>query len=307
MPAQFSLVVCTRNRREQLLRLLESVREHCAERVRSWEVLVVNNASTDDTASAVMAASSGFPMPLSLVEESRTGIAFARNCGLAQSSGGVIVFVDDDVTLEAGYFVALEQAFSDEEVAVVGGRIQTVFPLGAQADYMRVVKSENCGSTGEYDLGSHKIELVAQPGVRYPHGGNSAFRRSILSQLAGFNTELGWGLEVVMPGEETEFYKRALKAGYRILYEPRAAVLHHLQSEKATWEALRQWHIGYGHASVRMRGRSGVLKRLWRVAGQSFTWIWYAPQVLADSGRCRLRPRRKCWQAQGRIEELLRK
>ena len=305
MQAQFSLVVCTRNRREQLLRLLESVREHCADRAQTWDVLVVDNGSSDGTRDAVMAESNGFPLPVTLVEEPRTGIAFARNRGLTDSRGGIIAFVDDDVTLEPGYFTAMEAAFSPDDVAVVGGRILTVFPPSAPADYVRVVRRERCGSTGEYDLGLQSIDLGTQTSVRFPHGGNSAFRRSVLSRVAGFKTELGWGVEAV-PGEETEFYMRALAAGFRIVYAPRAAVLHHLQPEKANWEALRLWHIGYGHALVRMRARLGLPRRLLCAAGHVFTWIWHAAQVIADPSRRSLRPRRKCWQAEGRVRELLR-
>lgn len=306
MEAMFSLVVCTRNRREQLLRLLESVREHCKDRTQAWDVLVVDNASSDGTRDAVMEVSNGYPLPITLVEEARTGIAFARNRGLTDSRGAIIAFVDDDVTLEPGYFSAMEAAFASDDVAVVGGRILTVFPSSAPADYVRVVRAERCGSTGEYDLGLQFTDLSDQPSVRYPHGGNSAFRRSVLSRVASFKTELGWGLEAV-PGEETEFYMRALANGFRIVYAPRAAVLHHLQPEKANWEALRRWHIGYGHASVRMRARLGLLRRLLRAAGHAFTWLWHVPQVVADPSRRRLRPRRKCWQAQGRIAELLKR
>ena len=306
MPTQFSLVVCTRNRREQLLRLLESVRDQYVGCIQAWDMLVVDNASSDGTRDAVLALSMGFPIPLSIAEEPCTGIAFARNRGLTASSGEVIAFLDDDVTLEPGYFAALEAAFSDSQVAIVAGRILTVFPPSAPADYVHAVRAERCGSTGEYDLGPHDIELGAQSSMRYPHGGNSAFRRSVLSKVAGFKTELGWGIEVV-PGEETDFYKRAMAAGCRMVYAHGAAVLHHLQPEKANWDALRRWHIGYGHASVRMRPRSGLPTRLLRVVGQVLTWAWYAPHIVADPSRRSLRPRRKCWQARGRIEELLGK
>ena len=300
----FTIVVCTRNRRSELLRLLESLRGIAASRSAAWSVLVVDNASSDGTPEMVASLASGYPLPLGCVVEPQLGIASARSRGLAECGSGVVAYLDDDVTLSAGWMLAMEDAFGDDSVAGVGGRIIPIFPPNAPADYVRAVTVERCGSTGLYDLGEEVRELGPDRSGGYPHGANMAFRRDAGHAIGGFRAAFGWG-RADIPGEETDFFARLARAGGRIVYVPKACVQHHLQANKVGWDYLRKWHQGYGHASVLMRPKPPAWLRWIKIVEQSSVWLRYSIVLLFIRGGSRLRPCRKVWQAEGRIAELL--
>src|SRR4051812_39247997 len=91
-----TVIICSRDRRESLLMTVESLRpQSCSEK---WEVLVVDNASADDTALAIAARATSFPVPLRVVTESNAGLSFARNRALSEAFGRIVIFIDDDVT-----------------------------------------------------------------------------------------------------------------------------------------------------------------------------------------------------------------
>ena len=125
----FTVIVCTKDRREDLSRCLESLATLLRERGSSrWDVLVVDNASSDGTSEHARALKEGFPVKLSVTREERLGLAIARNTGLREASGEIAIFVDDDVTFFEGWIGAWEQAFGDGALAAAGGPITPVFP-----------------------------------------------------------------------------------------------------------------------------------------------------------------------------------
>ena len=114
-----SVVIPTRNRCNQLARCLHSL----AHQERSPdELLVVDNASSDDTAGTVARLQTDFPVRL--VRESVVGVATARNRGLREARGEIVAFIDDDAVAEPGWLAAVEGAFlGDERIGIVGGSI----------------------------------------------------------------------------------------------------------------------------------------------------------------------------------------
>src|SRR5206468_3234707 len=99
-----TVAICTRNRRELLLRALASL---AAQQARAaWDVLVVENASDDDTRTAVAALAGDFPVPLAVASEPVRGLSHARNRALREARGRAVVFLDDDATCRAGWVAA---------------------------------------------------------------------------------------------------------------------------------------------------------------------------------------------------------
>jgi glycosyltransferase involved in cell wall biosynthesis len=300
----FSIIVCTRNRRNDLVRLLDSIARESAGRRAAWDVLVVENASEDATRDDVQALAGAYPLPLACVSEERLGLSHARNRGIAEARGDVLVFLDDDITLGPTWFAALEENFADPTVDGAGGPVTPIFPPNAPHEYVRAVLAERCGSTGIYQHGDERREIVPGDPIGAPRGGNMAVRAKIARDVGGFNVMLGWGVRQI-PGEETDFFARCQRAGHRIWYLPGTGVMHHLQPDKVGWEYLRRWHIGYGRASVLMRPRPSWPMRLVKAAGQAATWLRFGGVLLFDRSRSSLRPYRKRWQAQGRMAQLL--
>lgn len=299
---RFSVIICSRDRAADLVRTLSSLEGALASATAGWEIVVVDNASSDDTAAAARAT---LGEDATVVVEERLGLSHARNRGVAEAQGEVLVFIDDDITVDERWVRTYEEIFRDGSVAAAGGPVETIFPEGSDPDYVRAVMADGGSGTGHYmpDAGRAEVFPGREPG--YPRGGNMAIRAAAIEEVGDFNVALGWGKHQI-PAEETELFARMCAAGHRIWYVPEAQVLHRFQIEKVNWAYLKRWHRGYGRASVIMKGRPSAGRRLLRVVDQLVTWLRYSLVVALDRRRASAKPSRKKWQAEGRLAQLLR-
>src|SRR5690606_16449022 len=106
-----SVVVCTRDRAASLAVTLESIAGLRIPALVVAELVVVDNGSTDGTPAVVEAFRRRSPLPLRYVRELRPGIAPARNAGMAAARGRIVVFTDDDVTVEPDWLAEMLEAF----------------------------------------------------------------------------------------------------------------------------------------------------------------------------------------------------
>src|SRR5262249_51523514 len=115
-----TVVICTHNRAT----VVRAAIEHALVEARrcAADVLVVDNASTDDTAAVVADAARG-ALEVRVVREEQLGLSAARNRGLADARGDVVAYLDDDATPRPGWLAALLAHYDDARVACVGGRI----------------------------------------------------------------------------------------------------------------------------------------------------------------------------------------
>ena len=260
-----TVAICTRNRRNDLMRAVASLQAPA--RVR-WELLVVDNASDDDTRAACEALIDAFPSELRVVAEAMPGLSHARNRALAEARGRVVVFVDDDATCHAGFVDAHARAFEAPDVVASGGRILPVLPPTLGGRWRRYLETALGGPTGHYDFGSEPLDIPGERDVFLPFGGNVAVRCDMAREVGGFRTDLGFGGQLV-PGEETALLERLRDRG-RIVYTPGAAVDHHLDPERTRLAYFRRWQRGYGRSLVRMdpmaRGMRGLRCALWNGA-----------------------------------------
>ena len=115
IPTTASLVICTRNRPQELARCLKSLADQTA---MPAEVIVVDNASTDARAREVTIAA-GF----TYVQEDRLGLDFARNAGVSAATGEIILFTDDDVRLHPRWLERMVEAFDGPDIEAVTGLV----------------------------------------------------------------------------------------------------------------------------------------------------------------------------------------
>jgi glycosyltransferase involved in cell wall biosynthesis len=221
-----SIIICTRNRAESLRPTLASIGR--AEVPAGWqaELMVVDNGSTDDTAEVVRDARLG-NMTVRYLSEPWGGLSFARNTGLRETSGEIILFTDDDVRVPEHWIEGMgREIFNGHADAVAGG---VVFPplLDFAVNSCRFRTRRGwLASTEEIDPQRPK-RLV---------GANMAFHRRVLERVPGFDVELGAG--ALGFGEETLFSWRLLAAGYRLAGALDTAVEHHFDLKRLTEEGL---------------------------------------------------------------------
>lgn len=241
--AKMSVVLCTRNRGELLHSALRSVLE-C--RYPDFEVVVVDNASDDDSVSTVVAACRD--RRVRLVQEPLAGLAVARNTGAIASSGRLIAFTDDDVVVDPDWLRWLADAASDGAGCVTG-----LVPSGE----LRTASQSRFEKRVSWSLNLNRaVFCTADPppdsplfpfqAGQYGTGANFAMRREVLFAIGGFDEGLGVG-SPAGGGEDLDIFVRTLAAGHSLAYEPAAVVWHrHRWTSDAVQLQARDYGVGLG-------------------------------------------------------------
>lgn len=235
---KISVVICTHNRADSLRRTLASLEKQtlsCDE----FEVLVVDNASTDHTKAV---AESFSQLSLTYLYEPQLGLSRARNTGWQHAQANYIAFIDDDAVANPQWFAALLDTFTlhlDKEIAV-GGRVE----LASTVTIPDWVDNSLRVSLGSLNLSPTTIDLQHSP--YYLHGCNMAFSRTLLTKYGGFSSTLGRRGAKLLSGEEILLQQQLKRDGYSILYTDQAAVTHHVDISRLsrTWFVKRMYWEG---------------------------------------------------------------
>ncbi len=223
-----SIIISSRNRQESLARTLASLSSVSSSWDIPWELIVVNNASTDNTQAMLQEWTQDFPRRLTVLQESRPGTSRARNRGIAHAQGRILFFTDDDMLVTKGWLPALCAAFqSDPDTGIAAGRTTLHNP----ASYPLSVRT---GTT--HQVYSHPSEPF------FLSGNNMAILTPLARALGGFDERLGGGTRVG-GAEDTDITYRVLKAGMRGRFAPEALAYH--DHDRLTDDAVRRVRFTY--------------------------------------------------------------
>jgi len=244
-----SIIVCTYNRCERLRNVLRDIRSLTPPRHGGYEVVVVDNNSTDQTRAVVEAAMKGSQAVVRYGFEGRQGKSHALNRGVQLATGAVLAFTDDDVEIERTWLVEIERAFTSYPCIGVGGRIVPMWSQGKPSWYVEQGPCALMAAIVRLNLGEDACEMKAPP-----FGANMAFRREAFERFGPFRTDLGPNPRDMVRGEDTEFGRRVLAAGEQVMYIPTMVVRHPVEEQRATKAYFRTWYFGYGRMLVRTGG-----------------------------------------------------
>ncbi|MFN2454883.1 MAG: glycosyltransferase family 2 protein [Pyrinomonadaceae bacterium] len=203
---KISVVIPTHNHSAALSLTLSRLAEQKFDEL--WEVIIVNNRSTDDTDDVVRRQH--FPVPLQLVHENVPGPAAARNAGAAVAKGAYLLFMDNDILVEPDFLQRHFAALEANPKCWIVGQVVNLPELEATA-FGRFRNS--LAPFVEPDRGLSKAEGIT--------GANASLPRVDFERLNGFDENF-----FVASGEDRELALRALKAGITILFDPGIIVLH---------------------------------------------------------------------------------
>ena len=236
---RLSVVIPTYNRSASLRQTLEAL---AGQDYADYEVIVVDDASTDDTP-AMLAAQ--FPWARVLRHERNRGPAAARNRGVGVATGEVVVFTDDDCAPPADWLSLLASGYARYPlVAGVGGYLRAP----AEMERRNILARYDWHVARGYGVGS--AERLA--GFDCPAGGtsNMSYRKAILDRVGGFDESFP-----VAAGEDADLKWRICQAGYQLLYVP-VGVLH---LRRYTWRDFCRQQINHGrgaaHFELKYTGR----------------------------------------------------
>ncbi len=238
-----SVVICTRDRPEQLAQCLQSLQQLSPP---PQEILVVDNAPRTDKTRQLVSQRPG----IRYVLEPRPGLSVARNTGIRHSTGNIVAFTDDDVVVYPDWLARLRQAFQNPQVMAVTGQI---LPAELETESQLIFEVD----LGNFGWGYHPktfdqeffqaTKHVGVPVWRIGAGANMAFRRQIFELVGDFDERLGAGASGC--SEDSEFWYRVLAVGWLCRYEPLAVVFHH---HRRDLDGLQQQMYQYtrGHAAA---------------------------------------------------------
>ncbi len=226
-----SALICTRNRAKSLEATLQHFFAQNFAGGYSYELIVVDNGSTDETKQVVEPWAARDPQRMRYLFENRRGQTFARNAAIKAALGEIIVFTDDDVLVTENWLDEIHAEFAaDPSLYILNGRV-----LLASDELQRI-------SFLPYE----KREYFGLPnGVNFVIGANMAFRRELFDRIGLFDLRLGPG-RFFGGGDDTELVYRGLKAGYRLLYAPNVLVYHN--HDRVTLEQACRLEYSYARS-----------------------------------------------------------
>jgi glycosyltransferase involved in cell wall biosynthesis len=297
---RITVAICTWNRCALLRQTLEGMTRLNVPANLSWELLVVNNDSSDETDLCI--AEFAGRLPIRGTHEPQAGLSHARNRALKEARADLLAFTDDDVMVEPGWLAAFADAASRyPQVAAFGGPIEPWFPARIDPEFLQafpIVASGFCG----IDHGPAELFLKPDEDI---YGASMGFRRSQLGGLT-FDPTLGAIGTSGRVGEEVDFLTRLRAAGGLVLWVPGMRLRHYVDPGRATLPYLKRYHDQKGQLWVRNLGVPegaqvlGAPRWLWRKAAEArVRSVWYA---ITRRRVPSLEQRRRYWWLKGMIK-----
>jgi glycosyltransferase involved in cell wall biosynthesis len=237
-----SVVICTHNRSRLLAGALSALAAQDAHGL-SWEIVVVDNASTDDTRTVVESFAARSPVPVRYELETELGHSRSLNRGIAASTGAVVAFTDDDARPESDWLRQVHDGLAMHDAGWGFGRVLPEWE-GATPPWF---SERFMGYFALLDYGPDPFIVTDTRQTFF--GVNCAARRDVLERLGGYREDYGpkgkhWGV-----GADVDLFERSLAAGVRIAYVPAAVVGHVIPTSRASKRHQRDkvWHgtVGY--------------------------------------------------------------
>ena len=263
-----SVIICTYNRERYIFNVLKSIAD--GELPHSeYEIVLVDNNCTDNTRSESKRFVATYPdIRFRYLIETNQGLSYARNCGIRNSSGDILVYVDDDALVNPQYLRTYSDFFARNATAVAaGGPILPQYDGCEEPQWMSHYTRQLI--TGRLYL-SNKERLF--PKNAFPGGGNAAYRRDVFDKVGLFNVELGRKGDSLIGAEEKDLFDKMTTLGMTFYYLPDAILYHLIPPKKLTRDYFDRLTISIGR-SERMRTQSiGKSKFAKRLLSEAIKW-----------------------------------
>lgn len=253
---KISLVICTYNRERYLPGSLNSLKPQTFDRSK-FQVIIVDNASTDNTASIVQQFIKNNPgINVKYCFEENKGLSFARNRGIKESASSIISYVDDDVILSPVFVEKLVDFFAENPDAIgAGGRVIPKYEDDKEPKWM---SKYLLGFVGKVDYGNTVLQFNKT--MKYPAGCNMIYKKDILEKAGGFNNELKFRSD-----DKYIFYK-VKSISDKIYYLPDAWLYHYIDSYRLELKNFKTLFLKTGNEEKKRllseKNNYGIVKKL---------------------------------------------
>lgn len=245
---EVTVAICTWNRRSLLEQTLTSMEKLRVGDIQ-WELIVIDNGSSDDTAGAVRGWMDRASLPLRYVLEPKLGLSNARNRALLEARADWVLFADDDVLVDLEWLSAFKAASERyPQAGAIGGRVD---PWFVEKPDVEMSQAFPALADGFCAMNFGPEDQVVPAGM-FLGGGNFAVRISAADLT--FEVNLGRRGRDLIGGEENVFQARLRQAGLDVIWWPAMRLQHYVDPKRMTLSYLRPLYLNLGRDSVRMNG-----------------------------------------------------
>ena len=260
-------IICTYNREKYIGPLLESIAANDLEK-SEYEILLVDNNCTDNTREICKAfAEAHKEVRFRYTTEPEQGLSAARNRGIKEAEGDIIVYIDDDALVDAHYLRDYAEWFkAHPDTMACGGPIEPLYETQEpkwMSPYTRALL------TAWMNYGNKVREY---PKGRFPGGGNAAYRKSVFDKVGLFNTELGRKGDSLMGAEEKDIFDKMHALGMQILYLPTPVLHHIIPQKKLEKDYFDRWTLQIGMSERKRTLAISKRKYLKRLFSECVKW-----------------------------------
>lgn len=273
-----SVIICTYNRDKYIYNVLESLAKGTLLPCE-YEIVVVDNNCTDNTKDELARFRADWPdVDLKYFLETNQGLSYARNRGIKEAEGSILVYVDDDAFVNDRYLENYKELLERRtDVSAAGGPIIPHYETGFEPRWMTYHLKRLL--TGYLFYGNKEKPF---PGDNYPGGGNAAYRKEVFEIIGLYNVELGRKGGDLGGGEEKDIFAKMKATGMHFVYTPGSILYHSIPLYKLEEDYFNRVTCGIG-ASEKARtlavSRNEYVKRLLKEAvkwaGTIVLWLKY--------------------------------
>ncbi len=198
-------------------------------------IFVIDNNSRDDTPEVVRELQAGAALPVHYFREFEQGSSQSRNRGIAESSGDLVGFIDDDEEIDPIWYEVVEREFRNSETEFIGGPYIGKW-VSPRPDWLPPGYHAAIGHIPPKPRGIFGSAFGA-----VLMGGNAVIRRSVFQQVGTYSPHLGRSGKGLLSEEDAEFCQRLEAASVRGVYVPDLIIHHYIDPSRLTRHYHRRW------------------------------------------------------------------
>ncbi|MGR3811687.1 glycosyltransferase [Jiulongibacter sp. NS-SX5] len=243
-----SILICCYNSADKIELTLRHLLAQNVEQSIDWEVILINNNSTDKTAQIAHETWKGSSIPFKIIDEPRAGLSHARLAGVNAARYELISFVDDDNLVPNNWISYQNQVFENKEVGVLGCTSIGHFDFTPPEWYKKTIHQLAFATGAIHEEGFKDITEDA-----LVYGAGMTLRKEIYQALFDKNWHpllTGRIGNKQAGGEDSEFTLAARLLGYKVFYSNEIKTRHNISKDRLSWERLQKVTSGFGSADV---------------------------------------------------------
>jgi len=245
-----SVIICTYNRDKFIGEALNCLAKQTLP-AGNFEIIVVDNRSTDNTASIAKKFIADHPeLQARYVMEPNKGLSFARNRGIQEARASIVTYIDDDAEVTPHFLESIVSFLqANSSVVGVGGK---VIPKYSESGEPKWISKYLNGFVGRMDFGDRPKQFDSK--MKYPTGCNMTYTKEILQKAGGFNNEL------TFRSDDKYIFHQVTKISDNVYYVPEALLYHNIDNDRLSFPNFKKLFLKSGNEEkIRVRSEAGTL------------------------------------------------